>query len=132
MQLADYLSESGKKVIVAEEGRHFAGKLAANDRWYLTGRIIKKGVQRIKNVDAVEILPGDEVYLVVQGERQHLPGIDTLVLANERHAERTLVEISEKLGIETHVIGDAADVASDEGGTIFSAVAQGYDVARQL
>ena len=35
MQAADYLSENGAKVTVAEAHHHFAQKLAANDRWYL-------------------------------------------------------------------------------------------------
>jgi len=132
MQIADYLSEQGKNVVVAEEGKHFAHKLAANDRWYLTSRLISKKVQRIKNVNAIEILEGDEVWLVVNGERKHLPGIDTVVLASERHSERSLADIAEKLGIETHVVGDATEANSEEGGTIFSSIAQGYDVARQL
>ncbi|MFA5632014.1 MAG: FAD-dependent oxidoreductase [Porticoccaceae bacterium] len=132
MQVADYLSEQGKTVIIAEEGGHFAGKMAANDRWYLTGRLIEKGVKRFKHVRGIEILPEDQVWLTVGEERQHLPGIDTIVLASERQSDRTLVEVAEKLGIKTHVVGDAKDVDSEDGGTVFSSIAQGYDLGRTL
>lgn len=132
LQIADYLSEQGKHVTVVEESSHFGEKLAANDRWYLTGRIIAKGVKRIKNITALEVLSNDDVWIVAEGARMHLPGIDTIVLASERQPERSLVEIADRLGIKTHVIGDAKDMLMEDAGTIFSSIAQGYDLARQL
>lgn len=132
MQTADYLSDRGKKVIVAEESEHFAGKMAANDRWYLTGRLLHKKVIRRKQVLGIEILPEDEVWLVYPDKREFLPGIDTVVFASERKSERGLVELAENLGISAHVIGEAADVSGEESATIFSSIAQGYELARQL
>jgi 2,4-dienoyl-CoA reductase-like NADH-dependent reductase (Old Yellow Enzyme family) len=132
MQIADYVSERASTVVVAEESRHFATKLAANDRWYLTGRLIRKKVQRIKQVRAIDIRPEDDVWLDIDGQSMQLPGIDTIILASERQSDRTLVEVAEKMGIKPHVIGDAADVHGEEGGTIFSNIAMGYDVARVL
>ena len=35
-------------------------------------------------------------------------------------------------GLETHIIGDAFDVVSEDAGTIFANIAQAYDVARQI
>jgi len=35
-------------------------------------------------------------------------------------------------GIETHVIGDAADVVTEDGGTVLSTIAQAYDRARAI
>jgi 2,4-dienoyl-CoA reductase-like NADH-dependent reductase (Old Yellow Enzyme family)/thioredoxin reductase len=132
MQAADYLSEAGKKVWVAEATGHFAPKLAAHDRWYLLGRTDRKGVRRVKLVHGVEIDAGDNVWLATGKGREHIPGIDTIVFAGERRSDRSLAEICERRGLETHVIGDAFDVTSEDGGTIFANIAQAYDVARSI
>jgi len=132
MQIADYLADKNKIVTVVEEHNHFAEKLAANDRWYLIARIIQKGVRRIKNMKKIEILPDDEVWIVTGEGRENLPDIDTIVLASERQSERSLAELSEKIGIETHIIGDAKDAVGEASAMIMTSIAQGYDLARQL
>ncbi len=132
MQAADYLSESGRKVCVAEAHGHFAEKLAANDRWYLVARTIEKKVRRVKNVSHVEIGSDDSVYLVTDKGRELLPGIDTIVFASERRSDRALAEIAKAQGLETYVVGDASDVISEDAGTIFANIAQSYDIARRV
>ena len=132
MQAADYLSEGGRKVCVAEAHGHFAEKLAANDRWYLVARTIDKNVRRVKNVSHVEIGADDSVHLITDRGREQLPGIDTVVFASERRSDRALAEIAKAQGIATYVVGDAADVTSEDGGTIFANIAQAYDVARRI
>ena len=132
LQIADFVAGKGKKVTVAEEGGHFASKLAANDRWYLTHRIIAQGVVRYKNVRNVEIEAPDQVYLATEKGRVHLPNIDTIVLANLRQSDRSVGEVAENMGLETYVIGDAKDVMSEDSGTIFANLVQGYDLARGL
>ncbi|MFA5631568.1 MAG: FAD-dependent oxidoreductase [Porticoccaceae bacterium] len=132
MQVADYLSENGRAVTVAEAHNHFAFKLAANDRWYLVSRLIEKQVRRVKNVQDIEIDDDDQVWLSSKDGREHLPGIDTIVFASERKPMRALAEVAERLGIEAHVVGDAFDVNSEDAGMIFSVVAQAYDAARQV
>jgi 2,4-dienoyl-CoA reductase-like NADH-dependent reductase (Old Yellow Enzyme family) len=132
LQIADYIASKGKKVVVAEETGHFASKMAANDRWYLTHRIIAAGVARHKNVQAVDIESPDQVYLITDQGRVHVPNIDTLVLASLRQSDRSVAEIAEKMGLETYVIGDAKDVMGEDSGTIFANLVQGYDLARGL
>jgi pyruvate/2-oxoglutarate dehydrogenase complex dihydrolipoamide dehydrogenase (E3) component len=132
MQAADYLSEAGKKVWVAEATGHFAPKLAAHDRWYLLGRTDRKGVRRIKHVHGVEIDGEDKVWLVTGKGRELVPAIDTIVFAGDRRSDRSLAEICERRGLETHIVGDAFDVTSEDGGTIFATIAQAYDVARSI
>lgn len=132
MQLSDYLSEKGQTVTVVEEHGHFAQKMAGNDRWYLTNRIAQKGVKRLKNVSKIEVLPEDDVWLTIGGERTQMPGVDTIVMTSDRQPDRSFAEVAEKMGYETHVIGDASDVLTEDGGTIFSSLAQGYDLGRQL
>jgi len=132
VQVADYLSESGKTVYVAEKGAHFASKMAIMDRYYLMGRIITKGVKRYKNVQKVEILATDEVWIMSDRGRERLPEIDTIVLANDRRPNIFLAEVAERESIETHIIGDASGVTGEDQGTVLAAIAAGYEVGRQI
>jgi 2,4-dienoyl-CoA reductase-like NADH-dependent reductase (Old Yellow Enzyme family)/thioredoxin reductase len=132
MQAADYLSEGGRKVYVAEAHGHFAQKLAANDRWYLVGRTIEKQVRRFKDVRNIEIGADDTVCVVTEKGTEVLPGIDTIVFASERRSNRSLAEIAKARGFETYIVGDASDVVSEDSGTIFSNIAQAYDIARRI
>ncbi|MBR1256342.1 FAD-dependent oxidoreductase [Bradyrhizobium sp. AUGA SZCCT0240] len=130
MQAADFLSEGGRKVCVAEAHGHFAPKLAVHDRWYLLNRTDEKNVRRFKNVHNVVVDTADNVWIVTEKGREHLPGIDTIVFASERRSNRSVAKIAEAKGLKTHIIGDAFDVVSEDGGTIFATIAQAYDVAR--
>ena len=132
LQVADYLSESGRKIYVVEKGAHFAEKMASSDRHYLMGRIISKGVKRYKTVQRIEILPVDEVWMVNGSGRERLPEIDTIVLAGDRRPNIFLAEMAERKGIETHVVGDAKGFAGRDQGTVLAAIAGGYDVGRQI
>jgi len=132
MQAADYLSENGRKVCVAETHGHFAPKLAVHDRWYLLNRTDEKKVRRVKYVHKVEFDTDDNVWLVTDKGREHLPGIDTIVFASDRRSSRSVAEIAESKGLKTHIVGDAFDVVSEDGGTIFANIAQAYDVARLI
>ena len=132
LQAADYLSEKGKAVYVVERGAHFAEKMASNDRRFLIGRLIDKGVKRYKNVEKVEVLPNDEVWMVSGGKREKLPQIDTIVLASDRRPNAFLAEVAERKGIATHTIGDASGVAGEGQGTVMAAITAGYDAGRQI
>ena len=132
LQAADYLSEKSRAVYVVERGAHFAEKMASNDRRFLIGRLIDKGVKRYKNVEKVEVLPNDEVWMVSGGKRERLPHIDTIVLASDRRPNAFLSEVAERKGIVTHTIGDASGVAGEGQGTVMAAITAGYDAGRQI
>jgi 2,4-dienoyl-CoA reductase-like NADH-dependent reductase (Old Yellow Enzyme family) len=132
LQVADYLAERGKAVAVVEKAAHFGEKLANADRRFLMGRLIDKGVRRYKNVEKVDIQPTDDVWMVCGGKSERLPGIDTIVLANERRPNIFLAEVAEKKGIEVHIVGDASGVAGEGQGTIMAAIATGYDIGRRI
>ena len=124
---ADWLAEGGNEVWIAESSGHFASKLAGHDRWYLFNRMPAKKVRRIKDVVGLEIVrktDGDEVALLKADAREVLPGIDTIVFASERKSDRRLAEIATRLGIKTHVVGDAHDAVSEQAGTIFANIAR--------
>jgi len=132
MQAADYLSEGGRKVCVAEAHGHFAQKLAANDRWYLVGRTIEKKVRRFKDVRNIVIGTDDSVSVVTDKGSEILPDIDTIVFASERRSNRSVAELAKARGLETYIVGDASDVVSEDSGTIFTNIAQAYDIARRI
>ncbi len=132
LQAADYLAERGKAVTIVEKAAHFGEKLANADRRFLMGRLIDKGVKRYKNVEKVDIQPTDDVWMICGGKRERLPGIDTIILANERRPNIFLAELADKMGIEKHVVGDAGGVAGEGQGTIMAAIATGYDVGRRI
>ena len=132
LQVADLLAEKGKTVHVVERGAHFAQKMAYHDRHYLVGRVIEEGVKRYKSVEKIEILPGDDVWMVSAGGRTQLPGIETIVLASDRRPNIFLAEIAERKGIETHIVGDANGVEGEGQGTVMAAIAAGYDAGRQV
>jgi NADPH-dependent 2,4-dienoyl-CoA reductase/sulfur reductase-like enzyme len=132
LQLADWLTEKGKTVTIVERAAHFGEKLATADRRFLIPRLTEKGVKRYKNTEKVEILPDDDVWVVGNGRRERLAGIETIVLANERRPNIFLAEVAEKKGIEVHLVGDACGIAGEGQGTIMAAIATGYDVGRRI
>ncbi|MFO8101314.1 MAG: FAD-dependent oxidoreductase [Dehalococcoidia bacterium] len=133
LQLADYFFQQGKTVYLVEKQRKFATKMAQADRHYLMERIRNQDkVKLYRNVEKMEILPMDDVWIITENGRESLPGIKTLVFAGERRPNRFLAELAEKKGIETHLVGDSFGVAEEEQGTVLSAIATAYDVARQI
>jgi glycerate-2-kinase len=106
--------------------------MAANDRWYLIARTNAKNVRRFKGVHGLRIAGDAGVALMMEGAEEMLPGIDAIVFASERKSVRTVAELARARGMAVRVIGDAADVISEEGGTIFANIAHAYDVARAI
>lgn len=129
---ADWLAERGAEVWVAEAHAHFGEKLAGHDRWYLLNRLANKPVHRMKNVRGVEVGGNDDVWLVTDEGPQILPGIDAIVFASDRRADRGLAEVAEGLGLATYVVGDAHDAVSEHASTILATIQQSYDVARRI
>jgi len=54
------------------------------------------------------------------------------VFASERRSNRSVAEFAKARGLETYIVGDASDVVSEDSGTIFSNIAQAYDIARRI
>ena len=132
LQVADYLVEQGKNVYAMGKEQHFGEKMAGNDKFYLIGGLIKKGVKRGKNIQRIEILPTDEVWVVSEGGKEKLPEIDTIVFASDRRPNIFLEEIITKKGIESRIIGEASGIADISQGTAYACIAAGYDAGRQI
>ena len=132
LQLADYLSERGARVCVAEGGWDFGSKMTSMDRPRIDERLTEAGVVKYPGVERIEILAYDDVWMVSASGRQRLLGIDTIVFAKGRRPNRFLAEIAEKKGIEIHIVGDASGVDHEDQGTLQAAIAAGYDAGRQI
>jgi len=131
-QLADFLAEKGKRVIIAERTESFAAKMAQNDRIHLEQNMEGKDITRYAQVRRIEILPTDDIWIVQDEDRQQILNIDTIVFADDRRPNKAVADIARNAGIECHIIGDANGVTAEGQGTIMAAVAAGYDLGRQL
>lgn len=131
-QMADYLSEQGKAVYLAGREAFFAARMAAVDNHFLIERLRNKGVKRYRNARKVEILPVDEVWVVTDSAREKLLAIDTIVVASDRRPNTFLVEIAGRKGIQVCVAGDASGVSGEDQGTLFAAIASGFEAGRQI
>lgn len=132
LQLADYLSERGKRVYIVESGQIFGSKMTRMDWPRIWQRLWNAGVKEYREVERIEILAHDDVWIVTASGKQRLPDIDTIVFAKGRRPNRALAEMAEKKGIEIHIIGDASGVDHEDQGTVQAAIAAGYDVGRRI
>jgi glycerate-2-kinase len=80
----------------------------------------------------VQFSPDGTVRLLTDKSSEALGAIDAIVFASERRSDRSVAELARERGIDTYVIGDAADVDSEDGGTILTNIAQAYDRARAI
>jgi 2,4-dienoyl-CoA reductase-like NADH-dependent reductase (Old Yellow Enzyme family)/thioredoxin reductase len=132
LQLADYLSERGARVHIADSGTDFGAKMTRMEWPRIWERLSAAGVMVYRDVERVEVLAYDEVQMVSATGRQRLPDIETIVLAKGRRPNRFLVEVAEKKGIEVHIVGDASGVEHQDQGTVQAAIASGYDAGRLI
>ncbi len=132
LQLVDHLTEKGKRVYITQQGPDFAPRMAGTDRYHLQERLSQRNMKQYPETEKIEILTGDEVWVVSSAGRENLLGVETIVFAGERRPDRFLVEAAEKKGIETIIIGDANGIAGEGQGTIMTAIAAGYDAGRQV
>ena len=105
MVTADFLAQGPREVAVLG-GDHFAPELAPNDRTSLRQRLAKAGVRLYKRAFIREFL-ADGLIIEHRNGRETLTGFRDLVIAEGFRPERRAAEMLGRLGIETHLIGDA-------------------------
>lgn len=105
MVTADFLAQGPRKVAVLG-GEHFAPELAPNDRTSLRRRLSEAGVKLYKRAFIREFLE-DGLVIEHKGGRETLVGFRDLVIAEGFRPERRLTSLLTRLGLETHLIGDA-------------------------
>ena len=125
LELAEFLAERRRTVTVLEPGAVAGLPMAAPRRWTAVRRAAAHGVDVVREATVVEIA-SDEVVYEVGGERRQAPA-DTVVVAGDVRPGASLADAIEALGVEVHVVGDAAEVGYIEG-----AIHSAWRVARAL
>ena len=125
-EVADYLSEKGKRVTVLEMLPEIPKGRCITVMTRLLDRLKGKGVRILTNVRCREIMDTGLVFLDGEGQNQHVEA-DTVVLAAGSKSNRELYQAVSNLVRETYLAGDCV-----EPGRILEAVADGFHIARSL
>lgn len=113
IELAEFLAERGRTVTVLEPGRQLGLPMASPRRWTAVRRAGEHGVSLVRQAEVLEITP-TEVHYRVKDEIRTVTA-DLVVVASGVNPGAPLAEQLEQAGVETQVIGDAAEVAYIEG-----------------
>jgi len=126
LEIADVLSEKGKRVTVLEQGTELGYGLGVSYLWMFMERLKKNRVAMEKDVKIIEITDKG-VEATVAGERRFFTA-GTVLLAIPLQATRSTLQAElQTRGKVVHTIGDATDP-----GKIFEAVDAGARVALQI
>jgi pyruvate/2-oxoglutarate dehydrogenase complex dihydrolipoamide dehydrogenase (E3) component len=105
MVTADFLAQAPREVVVLG-GEHFAPELAPNDRTSLRQRLAQSGVRLYKRAFIREFREDRLIVEHAKGQ-ETLVGFSDLVIAEGFRPERRLTALLNRLGLETHLLGDA-------------------------
>ncbi len=113
LELAEFLAERRRHVTVLEPGPALGLPMASPRRWTAVRRAEQHGVTLIRHAEVTEITPADVVHRV-DGASARIPA-DTVIIASEVEPGSELATDLAGVGVEVHVVGDAADVGYIEG-----------------
>ena len=106
LQLADFLVEQGKKVVVLHRGEHFAEEMSPNDRTYLRERLKRPEVKLYKQVQQIDF--GNQMFSFrCKGTRHTIEKVESFVIAEKLRPDRSASRFFERMGRKIIVIGDA-------------------------
>lgn len=106
LEVADYLSENGREVVVLNRDRHYATEMAGNDRTYLRERLKRVNVRLYKNVSIKQFLPTGAIFSCKDNEVK-IEGFGDIVISEGMRSIRKIVDLFKDREVETHLIGDA-------------------------
>jgi 2,4-dienoyl-CoA reductase-like NADH-dependent reductase (Old Yellow Enzyme family)/thioredoxin reductase len=125
VELAEFLAERSRKVIVLEAGDKLGVEMAHPRRARALFEARAHGVELVTGAEVTAITADHVEYRV--GDRTLTADADSVVLASGVHADRGVAERMEAAGLEVHVVGDAGEV-----GYIQGAVRSGHLAGRAL
>jgi thioredoxin reductase len=111
LEIADFLAEKGKEVVVLHRDEHFAIEMARNDRTYLRERLKKSNVQLYKSVTIKQFLPTGIIFCVKDNEIR-LEGFRDIVISEGMASIRNAANLFRDMDISVHIIGDAKNPRS--------------------
>jgi 2,4-dienoyl-CoA reductase (NADPH2) len=126
IELADFLSERGRRVTVLADGPTLAVEMALPRRWRALYELRERGVALVTGARVEAITETAVTYAPQNGEPVTLP-TDAVILATGVEPHEELANEIRALGIEVHAIGDCRGVGYLEG-----AIADGARVARAI
>jgi len=113
VELAEFLAERGRRVLVLEPGEKAGVEMAHPRRARALFEARSHGVELITGAELVEIRPGAVTYRA--GGHTRDADADHVVLAAGVVPDRSLAERLEAAGFEVHVVGDAGEVGYIQG-----------------
>jgi len=122
-ELAQFLVERGRKVVILGSGQQMATELAIPSRWILMDSLLKSGVTMLTEVKCEEITAGGVVITNKEAERQMIEA-DTVVFAEGIEANPELFQAIEGKGWQIYRAGDCQGP-----GLIKGAIADGATTA---
>jgi 2,4-dienoyl-CoA reductase-like NADH-dependent reductase (Old Yellow Enzyme family)/thioredoxin reductase len=126
LEVADFLSSKGKRVLVVEITPRF-GKGMGSIAWMnIKSRLEANGAELLASCEVKEIR-GSKVKLVGKGREQWREGIDTIVLAVGVASQNSLFEEIKKQIQAIYLIGDAAEPRN-----ALSAIQEGEELGRLI
>ncbi|MEE8352830.1 MAG: FAD-dependent oxidoreductase [Dehalococcoidales bacterium] len=126
-EIADYLSDQGRRVAVVRRGGELATNVAPDIRATLLARLEDKGVELLPGVREYREITGEGVVLVDAEGRERLLPAETIVLATGATANDLLARAIEGAVGEVYLVGDCA-----EPGRIVDAIHDGARVGRDI
>ena len=125
-EIADYLSEKGKKVTIVEMLETLASDLVVHLQHFLIQRLREKGVTFLTSTRVLELGKGFVIVEDASGKRK-LEGFDTIVLAIGQAPNNGVYQALQGKIAELYLIGDASQPRE-----IIDAVYEGEEIAAEI
>lgn len=113
LELAHFLAERGRRVVLIEEGKQLGIPMALPRRWTAVRRAQDHGVTIHRKATVTQI--GDEHVRFTVGEETQFVKATLVVYADGTVAEAPLADELTAVGLDVEVLGDAGEVGYIEG-----------------
>ncbi len=124
-ELAEFLVERGREVVVLEEGPVLATEMAHPRRWRVLHDLREAGAELVTGARALEI--GDDTVRYAVGDEEREAAADTVVLATGLRSNPESLAPLRAAGVPVVSIGDGEEVGYIEG-----AMSRGFHAALEL
>ena len=124
--VADYLSDKGKKITVSEGSSGVVADLGGRVISRVSHRLREKGVS-VKTGARCFLVKGRDITFLDSGNQTQTISADSIVIATEYKPNRDLCDSISRLVPDTHLIGDCVRPA-----WILEAVEDGFRIAREV
>jgi len=126
VEVADFLAEKGKRVIIVEMTKQLASGMSSGHWYYVRHRLRTYGVEFITGA-VVEEVTAKAVFLRVGEERKMIEGMEAIVLAVGVRPKNELANKLKGIIPEIYVVGDARETRN-----ALEAVLEGVEVGLKI